>query len=131
MALINIAGQIVQVSPKSILSAVMDFSYDNIDDLTSGLVNGTFFIPIHFFCKLNREINPCMYNEMHLNHSGPGFNSYPMVVFNSFLIHTRDMKECAKAKGLVDWMYWTQTSAVAAESASRSANALSVVEVTV
>jgi hypothetical protein len=50
-----------------------------------------------------------------------GADSYPMVTFNAFMVRTRTMPDLTKAKALVDWIYWTQTDASAAQIA-RSAN---------
>jgi hypothetical protein len=32
-----------------------------------------------------------------------------MVLVNFITIHTTEMKDCVKAGGLLDWLYWTQT----------------------
>jgi hypothetical protein len=48
----------------------------------------------------------------------PGANSWPMVLVNSITIHTREMTDCTKAGGLLDYLYWAQSSTDAADMAT-------------
>ncbi|NEJ83367.1 hypothetical protein GR268_43640, partial [Rhizobium leguminosarum] len=47
----------------------------------------------------------------------PGAASWPIAAYNQFLVYTRDMNDCSKAKALVDWIYWSQTDSSAAQIA--------------
>jgi hypothetical protein len=54
----------------------------------------------------------------------PGANSWPMVLVNSITIHTREMTDCTKAGGLLDYLYWAQTDADASSMATAYAPTL-------
>jgi hypothetical protein len=41
-----------------------------------------------------------------------------MVLVNYVTIHTSEMKDCVKAGGLLDYLYWTQTDSDAADMAT-------------
>ena len=41
-----------------------------------------------------------------------------MVLVNYVTIHTSEMKDCVKAGGLLDYLYWTQTNAEAGAMAT-------------
>ena len=44
-----------------------------------------------------------------------------MVLVNYVTIHTSEMKDCVKAGGLLDYLYWTQTDSDAADMATADA----------
>jgi ABC-type phosphate transport system substrate-binding protein len=41
----------------------------------------------------------------------PGPNSWPILTVNSLLLDTRQQGDCARLESLVEWLYWSQTSA--------------------
>jgi ABC-type phosphate transport system substrate-binding protein len=51
--------------------------------------------------------------------AAPGENSYPLVVYDTFLI-SKNSTDCTKAAALSDWMYWTQSSTTALKVADRN-----------
>lgn len=42
-----------------------------------------------------------------------------MATMQTFFVHQSTMADCTKAKGLVDWIYFTQTSAQALRLAAQ------------
>jgi hypothetical protein len=51
--------------------------------------------------------------------AGEGAQSWPMANLHTFIVHQSTMSDCTKAAALVDWIYWTQTSAAALDLAAR------------
>jgi serine/threonine protein kinase/ABC-type phosphate transport system substrate-binding protein len=42
--------------------------------------------------------------------AGPGARSWPVAMYNYLMLRTRTMVDSAKAKALVDWIYWAQSA---------------------
>nr|UDO47013.1 serine/threonine protein kinase [Pandoravirus massiliensis] len=42
--------------------------------------------------------------------AGPGERSWPIAMYNYLMLRTRTMVDSAKAKALVDWIYWAQST---------------------
>jgi hypothetical protein len=40
---------------------------------------------------------------------GAGQESWPMVTYSMWMLHTETMQDCNKATALVDWIYWYVT----------------------
>jgi ABC-type phosphate transport system substrate-binding protein len=40
----------------------------------------------------------------------PGANSWPIVAYNSLVVRSRNMTDCAKAAALAEWIYWVQSA---------------------
>ncbi|QBZ81599.1 Serine/threonine protein kinase, catalytic domain containing protein [Pandoravirus celtis] len=45
--------------------------------------------------------------------AGPGARSWPVAMYNYLMLRTRTMVDSAKAKALVDWIYWAQSTSEA------------------
>jgi hypothetical protein len=43
-----------------------------------------------------------------------------MTIYHQFLIHQSTMPDCAKARGLIDWLWWSQTSTTALSLAQKN-----------
>jgi hypothetical protein len=50
---------------------------------------------------------------------GSGSGSWPMATYHQFIVHQSTMVDCTKAQGLIDWIYWSQTSTTAVELAQK------------
>jgi hypothetical protein len=44
-----------------------------------------------------------------------------MASYHQFIVHHTSMPDCVKARGLVDWIFWTQTDPTALRLASQCA----------
>jgi hypothetical protein len=47
-----------------------------------------------------------------------------MATYHQFIVHYTTMPDCVKARGLVDWIFWTQTDPTAMSLASQCARFL-------
>lgn len=50
-------------------------------------------------------------------YAGPGLESWPVATVISVMVLRTQMVDCVKAAALADWLYWTQTSALASQVA--------------
>jgi ABC-type phosphate transport system substrate-binding protein len=50
---------------------------------------------------------------------GSGNGSWPMATYHQFILRQSTMVDCSKARGLIDWIYWSQTSATAVDLARK------------
>jgi hypothetical protein len=50
---------------------------------------------------------------------GSGSGSWPMATYHRFIFYQSTMADCSKARALVDWIYWSQTSATAVDLARK------------
>nr|UMO80375.1 Serine/threonine protein kinase [Pandoravirus aubagnensis] len=46
--------------------------------------------------------------------NAPGVDSWPVGLWNFFMLHSATLPNCRKTTALLDWLYWTQTSPEAA-----------------
>jgi hypothetical protein len=55
---------------------------------------------------------------------GSGSGSWPMATYHRFTFYQSTMVDCVKARALIDWIYWSQTSAAAVDLARKYAKIL-------
>lgn len=54
--------------------------------------------------------------------NGGSDESWPFTTYSSFLYRSSSMQDCAKARALADYLYWTQTNPVARQISERYAS---------
>jgi phosphate transport system substrate-binding protein len=87
--MINKAGQKVSANGESILSAMNDFADNFTSQLTNVIVDG------------------------------PGAKSWPISGYTYYIIHMTNMKDCAKAQKILQYIQWTLTDPGAAATANK------------
>ena len=111
---VNPAGNRVAPSAASLQSAINDFSaYTNVVDLINGSSRGISGVWLRPNSQISRPTK-----------SGAGAKSWPMATYHQFIVHYTTMPDCVKARGLVDWIFWTQTDPTAMSLASQCARFL-------
>jgi phosphate transport system substrate-binding protein len=86
--MMNKAGNKVTANADSMISAMNDFADHFSDKLTNIIVDG------------------------------PGANSWPIAGYTYLILHATSMKDCNKAKGILDFFQWALTDPTPAKSAA-------------
>ena len=88
-SLVNKAGKTVVANADSLNAAMADFGDKFSDKLTNTIVDA------------------------------PGTGSWPIAGYTYVILHSTDMKDCAKAAKILDYVKWTLTDATAASGAKK------------
>jgi hypothetical protein len=110
---VNPAGNRVAPGAESLQSAINDFSADaSVVDL----INGSSGLNAW---GISGDVVAPKLTDQPINKSGAGAKSWPMATYHQFIVHHTTMPDCVKARGLVDWIFWTQTDPTALNLAAQ------------
>jgi hypothetical protein len=107
-AMKNVAGKVVSPNSASVLSALRDYEASGQVTFDS-LTLGTFYVCPSFHLPRGTTTHT----------AGTGAGSWPVASFASIIYHESTMTDCPEAEALADFLYWGQTSTIAAQVADR------------